>query len=146
MHGPPGPFMPGPFMLWPRGMTPLKMAYEISNHHDFRLDFWFLNFDLWFPSWFLISKLISDIRIDFLFWKTLAPTRYKLLYYVPALVLVLKAKVVITYRKNLIYLSKASRSYESADCSLHGTDSDRGISITTVTSHLDLSSSTASRM
>ena len=65
----------------PRGMTPLKIAYEISNHHNFWLDFWF-------PSWFLISKLISDFRI---FEKLLPPTWYKLLYYVPALVLVIKS-------------------------------------------------------
>ena len=38
--------------------TPLKIAYEISNHLDFQLDFWL-------PSWFLISKLISDFHVDF---------------------------------------------------------------------------------
>ena len=38
-----------------KGMTSSKIAYEILNDHDF----WILRFDFWFPSWFMISKLIS---------------------------------------------------------------------------------------
>ena len=48
---------------YPKDMTLSKIAYEISNQHDFWLDllflsfdFWFPSFDFWFPNWFLILR------------------------------------------------------------------------------------------
>ena len=47
------------YFIITKGSNSFKIAYKISNHHDFWLDFWFLYFDFWFPHWFLISKMVS---------------------------------------------------------------------------------------
>ena len=102
-----------------------------NSVRDFKSS-WFLISKLWF----LISKLISEL-ISYSA-KLLPPTRHKLLYYVPALVLVIKAnyKVVITLEE--FDLSKQGKPCKSANFSLVLTAL---VLLLRVTSHLDLSSS-----
>ena len=61
------------------------IVYWQITMHNFWLDFWFLSFYFWFPSWFLISKLISYSE------KLLPLIRYKQLYFIPALVWVIRS-------------------------------------------------------